>query len=105
MKNNKIKRFNQYINESVLGLDNSMMVQLDMASETLKNWAMTLADLAEIAPNCVFVEFMSVTPDYWEVTISGSKMECSAIAKYWNDLTGADETTVMPFRSQRNKRY
>ena len=104
MENNQIKRFSQYINESEI--DNPMMVQIDMAaSETLENWASTFVKLAEIAPNCKLVQFMPVTQDYWEVTISGSEMECSAIAKYWNDLTGGDEVSVMPFRQQRNKRY
>lgn len=90
------KNYKSFLNESYSNPE--AMVTLDMASETLANWATTLSEMAKIAPNCVFVSFDSVTADYWDVTISGSFSECQALADYWNDLKGADEVVVEPFR-------
>jgi hypothetical protein len=79
------------------------MVSVDMAAETLKAWADTISDMAEIAPNCIFQNFNAVTPDYWEVTIVGPEMECTAIANYWNNLTGGNEAMAEPFKPGRTR--
>jgi hypothetical protein len=85
-----------------LGKD-QYMVTVDMASDTLNVWADTISEMAKIAPNCIFQEFNPVTPDYWEVTIVGPEMECTAIANYWNNLTGGNEVMVEPFRLRRTR--
>lgn len=86
-----------------LGKDQYMVI-VDMASDTIKTWSETLAEIADLAPNCIFQAFNPVTPDYWEVTIVGPEMECEAIADYWNNLTGGNEVVAEPFRLAR-KRY
>ena len=80
------------------GLDRDLhMVIIDMASDILPTWGITITEMGRIAPTCIFQDFTSITPDYWEVTIVGPKMECEALAKYWNNLTGGNEIEVEKF--------
>jgi hypothetical protein len=76
------------------------MVVIDLASDTLDNWAKTIEEMAKVAPNCVFQNFDPVggRPDYWDVTLVGPKEECQAIADYMNSLRGGDEVMAEPFR-------
>lgn len=99
---NHINKFGQYIKES-MGMD-EYTVTVEMAADTVTIWADTLAELAEIAPNCYFSEFTSITPDNWDVTLVGSEEECEAIANYWNELTGGNEVIAEPF-TQRRQQY
>jgi hypothetical protein len=91
------------INQELGKGQNLYMVSVDMAAETLKVWGDTLSELGEIAPNCIFQNFNAVTPDYWEVIIVGSEVECTAIANYWNNLTGGNEVMVEPFRQPKTR--
>jgi hypothetical protein len=77
------------------------MVTIDMGADTLPTWGITITEMGKIAPTCIFQDFTSITPDYWDVTIVGPKMECEALAKYWNNLKGANEVEVEPFRLKR----
>ena len=79
------------------------MVVIEMPYDTLDVWANLLGDIAKLAPNCIINEILPAK-DYWEVVVFGPKMECVALAEYFNDLTGGDEFTVQPFL-QRNRRY
>ena len=80
------------------------MVTIDMASDILATWGITITEMGEIAPTCIFQDFTSITPDYWAVTIVGPKGECEALAKYWNNLTGGNEVNPLPFRL-KNRKY
>lgn len=99
--------FDQFLNEADSPLNESShfesMVIIDMARETLKTWAITLDEMAKVAPNCEFASFSDVSPDYWETVIVGSEAECAAIAKYWNELQGGDEVVVEPYRGRRTR--
>ncbi len=106
MKNN-IKRFNQFINEvnssdsarfsigkTVRGKENIVsgrnavyMVTTDWSTETLENWAKSLAEMAEVAPNCM-IENITTDSQGFEVTIIGSRRECEAFADYWYNKSG-----------------
>jgi hypothetical protein len=92
-------RVNQELQRSIRA-KNLYMVVIDLASDTLDNWAKTIEEMAKVAPNCVFQNFDPVggRPDYWDVTLVGPKEECQAIADYMNSLRGGDEVMAEPFR-------
>jgi hypothetical protein len=108
---NVVKTFGQYVKESnnfkdedfTLGPPDNLdsypicCVSLDMVPDTLQSWADTLSELSRIAPNCEIREFSNDVHSI-DVMIVGPRRECNAIAQYWNDLRGADETEVEPYR-------